>query len=275
MRFFLITGLCLGIVLLMGAAFLSIDQAVTDDDRATFQAGLDTQAARYDDARGVARRTDFVGKTAHFIVTMREGMFKSSGLNVKTNLPPAPQGWIKADFTVADMEAVTGAPYVKGVAMNGQEALFDRFVDASHGRKLAVAAGYSDGTTRVLVQITASMAKIREAEEGPVRRAQRAGATIARINGIRVERHPQHYRDPFKDRDIRVGYERVTLNLDGLVMVEAVTDGSMADLLSVLQGLDIAGLQAGLPVTVAAYREETGFVSFLTPPAEKAAETDG
>ena len=275
MRFFLITGLCLGIVLLMGAAFLSIDQAVTDEDRATFQASLDTQAAQYDDARGVARRSDFVGKTAHLFVTMREGLFKASGLNVKTNLPPAPQGWIKADFTVADMEAVTGAPYVKGVAMNGQEALFDRFVDASHGRKLGAAASYSDGTTRVLVQITASMARIREAEDGRVRRARPVRTAIALINGIPGERHPQHYRDPFKDRDIPVAYERVTLNFDGLVLVEAVTDGSKADLLAVLQGLDVAGLQAGLPVSVAAYRDDAGFISLLTPPVDDAADADG
>ncbi|MEM9852372.1 MAG: hypothetical protein AAF761_10300, partial [Pseudomonadota bacterium] len=180
MRFFLITGLCLGIVLLMGAVFLSIDQAVTDEDRTAFQAGVDTQAAQYDDARGVARRIDFVGKTAHFFVTMRDGLFKSSGLNVKTNLPSAPQGWIKADFAVADMEAMTGATYVKGVAMNGQGALFDRFLDASYGRKLGAAASYTDGTTLVLVQITASMAKIREAEEGRVRPARPVPNPIAR-----------------------------------------------------------------------------------------------
>lgn len=275
MRLFLITGLCLGIVLLMGATFLSIDQAVTDEDRAAFQAGVDTQAAQYDDARGVTRRTDFVGKTAHLFVTMREGLFKSSGLNVRMNLPPAPDGWTKADLTVADIEAVTGAPYIKGVAMNGQEALFDRFVDAFHGRKLGAAASYSDGATRVLVQITASMAKIREAEEGRVRRTQPVPAPIARINGIPVERHPQHYRDPFRDRDIPVDYERVTLNLDGLVIIEAVTDGSKADLLTVLQGLDIAGLQAGLPVAVAAYRKNTGFESFLPPATDALAAVEG
>lgn len=268
MRFFLITGLCLGIVLLMGAAFLSIDQAVTDDDRAAFQAGLDREAAEYNDARGLARRSDYVGKTADLVVTMREGLFKSSGLNVKTNLPPAPQGWITAEFSVADMEAVTGAPYVKGVAMNEQEGLFDRFVDASHGRKLGAAASYSDGRVLVLVQITASMDKIRQAEEGQVRPAQPVSDPVARVENLPVRLEPQHYRDPFKDKYIPVTYQRVTMNLDGLVRIEAVTNGTTRDLLTVLQGLDIVGLQAGLPVALSGYSDGAGFVSLLEDPSE-------
>ncbi len=206
---------------------------------------------------------------------MREGLFKSSGLNVKTNLPPAPQGWIKADFTVADMETVTEAPYVKGVAMNGQEALFDRFVDASYARKLGAAASYSDGKVVVLVQVTASMSRIRDAEAGRVRRAQPVQNPIAKINNVPMKRQPQHYRDPFKNRDIPVAYERVTLDLDGLVLVEAVTNGSMADLLTVLQGLDVAGLQVGLPVAVTAYRDGTGFRSLLEQPQDVAADIEG
>ena len=273
MRFFLFTGLCLGIVLVMGAVFLSIDQAVTDEDRAPFQAEIDAQAAEYDVASGFNRRRDLVGKTADLFVTMRDGMFKSSGLKVRNNLPAAPQGWSKAAFEVSHLEQVARAPYVKGVAMNGQESLFDRFVDASYGRRLGAAATYSNGDALVIVQITGSMSNIRDAEEGRVRRAGPVRNAIALIDNVPVQLEKQSYRDPFKDRDIPVDYQRVTMNLDGLVHIEAVTNGSKADLLAVLEGLDVVGLQSGLPVALSQYRQGSGFVSLLE--SESAEQTDG
>ncbi len=61
MRLLLKSVLGLGCILLLGAAFLSVNQAITDDDRARFQDNVNEQAQDYEEARGLARRTDFVG----------------------------------------------------------------------------------------------------------------------------------------------------------------------------------------------------------------------
>ena len=186
---------------------------------------------------------------------LASGIFRAAPLDVPALMPAPPAGWTRSGFAMADAEALTGRAWEDSRIATGSPAdeIIGRLHEASEGRKMSAAATYRHGDRTILLAIDADMKAIRRAEAGEVRRIDARVKPVAlTLDGVAVwtgepfDRAPGGTLTPVP----WVSYHAV---LDGMVRLTVLTDAAEADVLALLSGLDMAALQAGLPVTTTGF----------------------
>lgn len=272
MRALLFSVVGLGVVLLLGSAFLIIDRAATPDRREAVQTAVgDTiydLAETHDERREEGERSRGLARIAAVVRDLNEGVFKSFELDVPTAMPPPPPGWERRPYDPADGTAITGAELVKSMlSVSTTNTILKSFDEARGGRRLSDAVTYVRGDRLAALSMESSVELLREAEAGENRKTAVA-APFARLDGIPVKLHRQFSTDHRTGRDLPVGYRYFSMDLDGQLAIALITNAADADVLAILGAIDFAALDAALPVRVAAYRPGSGAVFAGGAPSE-------
>ncbi|MCV6591726.1 MAG: hypothetical protein OIF48_02145 [Silicimonas sp.] len=104
------------------------------------------------------------------------------------------------------------------------------------------------------------MKALRKAEAGTLRAPALGGDVFARLDGVPVVLRPQINETVMTGKITPVAYRYFTLSLDGQVSIGLLTNADDAAVLALLSGMDMAGLQASLPVESRGFAAGTGIV---------------
>lgn len=273
---FIIGGL--GAIMTLGAIFLVIDQVVTDEHRASVQASVNNTIEDIEDSQGRHSR-GLRGLIASY-KALDEGIFSEKPVGIATALPPAPEGWQKLNYDTAHGEALTGGvakrSLTTGITTDG--VLYD-FKETAKQREMGVVATYVTASGPILIRLSSSRKNYQIVNKGEARVRDRymglarvdAGSKLyATLDGMAIHEAPainQTRRSSGGFDSTPVDYRRFTFGIGRVIRGEILTRAADEDILALLAGIDIAGLQASLPRPTKGYTAGTGLVP-VTPVTE-------
>jgi hypothetical protein len=244
------------------SAVLIVDHAITPDSREAVRTvvgdTIDDLAEVHDERRAEGERSRGLARLAAMVRDLREGVLKSTDLDLAAAFPPAPEGWDRRPYATADGEAITRAALVRTkLAVTQTNGVLLDFEKALEGKALTQALTYSDGTHLAALRLESSLEAIRRAEAGEAEAAW-VPTPVARVDGMPValHRHDAEAQDGrFKSPP---AWRHFSVDLDGQVRIDLITDAPTDAALALLAGIDFAGLQADLPRRTAAYTPGAG-----------------
>lgn len=121
------------------------------------------------------------------------------------------------------------------------------------GRTMAARATYAQGKTPVALRMAGDMDRLRAVEDalrdGSYRPPAPHDGGIATLAGVIIVQEPRINHNLLTDKVVPANFARFTIDLDGMLEIEAITNGTSDDALAILAGLDIGSLLAELPET--------------------------
>ena len=266
---YLIGGL--GTVMALGAAFLIIDQLITDDHRSSVRASVNDTIDDIEDSEG--RRSRGLRGLISSYKALDNGIFRDTPVGIAAALPPAPEGWQKLEYTEAHCEAFTGTKARRAliVGVNTEDHL-SKFRDTSKQRKMGEAITYVSPSGPILIRLSSSLKKYRIVEGTNLRQRDRylraakvedGSKLFATLDGLAIHETPALNKKLRKDGGYDttpVDYRRFTFGVGRVIEGQIMTRTSDEDILTLLAGLNIAALQASLPTPSRGYTAGTGLV---------------
>ena len=259
----------LGFIMILGAAIIAIDGYATDERRAAVDAEIYARADANEELRGRAGRRDFIGRTARIIRDLKQGLFFSVPVELAQVMPPAPEGWVRRDYTATDGEAITGETIVEGLNPPRTTQLLHAFRNtAEKTGKMSAVATYARGERLVALRLESETDRFRSLKRPDSPEAAQLLAAVphpadtpvlAAVDGIPVFQAPQFSTDVAR-RPVPVAYRYFTLNIGHLVFGELITNAADADLAAILSGLNVAAFQDALPRPTQHYAAGQGLV---------------
>ncbi len=217
---------------------------------------------------------------------------KTPDIDLRGQMPPAPDGWYARAYTQEDGEAIVEAELIKTMVSKSttNNILLDfRRADqaGAGGETMTYMRGQMLMALRmqrleqlntntvqgqILGELNASMASM-----GDLNAAFNDGAPrkslFARADGIDWTLHPRTSRRPSTGDVTPVNYRRFTANLGGYIELEIITNAGDAHVAALIGQIDMAALNALLPTPAADYRAGVGVFTasddLSTDPPEK------
>lgn len=257
------TGIC-GACLCVVAAMLAFDNYMTDDRkdsvRGEINASLDAQAARYDDPRTRrCLRRYCEGQLAHMVTTLRDGLFLSRPFTPDSALPLPPSGWESVPYDRAVMAEIFGAPLREtALSTTTTNGLFKKMDNWGGGNRMAAVQLYRPGqnapiytpgeTAPITLALAIDRGGIRYAKTAiPAPRVQRGAEVVAHLHGLPVWQFRQTSFEPSVGGMVKVDYRHYLIDLDGMVTLTAISRADPAQVMALLQTLDLPFFVSQLP----------------------------
>lgn len=267
MRKFAVFVACIGLILVVGTAMIAFEQVATDERRADIRQGinaqLDSGAQSYEQSRedGCRRRCGFFGSMSHMVVGLRDGIFLSMPFDPETVFPPAPDGWVRTEYTLAAMQDIVDwEMYRSAVFQSTQNSLLMRFDDIASANNVGAVRIYQQGDKRIAMAIMIHRNGLRAAKGEGRNGTVTVENPIAIIDGLPVRAHAQEAYEGFGNDPTPVAYRHLSMNIDGQVSIAWLALSEEADLMALLSGFDLAPIVQDLPQIPAGYTAGTGLV---------------
>jgi hypothetical protein len=182
---------------------------------------------------------------------LSNGVLRDPADDLEPILPAAPEGWVRHDWSVEAGEALTGEIYkatmVSISTTNSVLRAFNKTADDGFG---AVAV-YDTGGGLVALRLQGDTKALRKAEDGKVLKTKPVKNVVLSIDGVPVGREPKYSHVVAAGQDMAVSYDRFRMEIAGVIEVEVISNADAADVFTVLEALDVAALQASVPVPLA------------------------
>ncbi|MEM8978779.1 MAG: hypothetical protein AAGD04_04805 [Pseudomonadota bacterium] len=259
----------LGGLLVLVAGFMAFERYADNGGRALVQQEItQTVDALTDADQGTSRRKRGLAGLAKTARDLSSGVFRTSPIALKTAMPPAPEGWEKTAFDLAQTEWLTSFDYEPSPLYEGElHAMISDFVKTDKRKSLGAVATYTKGVRMVQMRAYAELDSFRTLATGSALErkallAENPGGpklVLATLDGHPLRLHPQKMRLTSSFEEEPVDFRRLSLTVGHVYEFEIITNASDADIATVVQGLDIAALQDVLPEPTLGYRLGTGF----------------
>lgn len=265
MRFVLKLLLGTGFLLVIGAAMLAIDAFATDERRASVNSTIEELAEANAEKPRHARRRDLIGGFARMYNDLGSGAFYSAPIDMARHAPAAPDGWVVRRYDKRDVEIVLGGSDFALGSMERKIAL--RFDHASTLTNVSEVLTFAKDDRLVALRMQTDTDSYRTLQKGTatevenmlVARDVENRSVLATVHGLPLVQEAQFTIDG-AGRRTPVSYRRFSLDVGRAVAVEVITNAADADIVAVLSGLDIPGLQATLPKSTDDYVEAEGLI---------------
>lgn len=212
---------------------------------------VEAEARDYRDNGAESRSGRRWGRLMDGIYSMQGGILRGAPVDLAAALPPAPQGWVRRDYATADGTRITGTEVrMTGLVSTTTNATLVDFEQAE-ARRMGARATYVQGDTLVALRMVGDVDRIRAVEDAIHAGAYRpdlapVSGTIVTLAGVPIVAEPRVDQNLITNEITRVDHGSFVIDLDGMIEIEVLTNGTAEDALVVLSGIDLATLRDAL-----------------------------
>lgn len=254
----------LGIVLLGGGALYGVSQYLEKNPGvANFDLENPEESGN---PLAIALRMQFEGATG--------AVTKQPEIDLRGLLPEAPEGWFPKDYVMADGEEITGETFVKSmVVQSTTNTLLGDFKRAADAGKFGEARSYIRGSGRMAIAMRVPEQLNENSVQGGMMaeamsrmsafsnimgEAEEPEPPFATVDGIPFELLPRTSYVQRQQRYVPVNYRTFKADVGGLVRITLITNASDAEVVSLLEQIDMAAIHARIGQGVSGYAPGQG-----------------